>query len=118
MQENPGCVVTRYEFSTLFSKAWYKAIQPQNLIAGFTKSGIYPYNPEAIKVPVYPMDLPNDDDEGGDSEQEMEEANAGTHDNGENDSHTVDNGGIDTINMDSGEKNIFRELYLPSLLNR
>jgi len=68
MQENPGCVVTKYQFSTLLSKAWYKAIQPQNLIAGFTKSGINPYNPEAIKAPVYPMDLPNDD-EGGDSEQ-------------------------------------------------
>ena len=50
MQENPGCVVTKYNFSKLFSKAWYKAIQPQNLIAGFSKCGICPYNSEAVKM--------------------------------------------------------------------
>jgi hypothetical protein len=62
MQENPGCVVTKYNFSKLFSKAWYKAIQPQNLIAGFSKCGICPYNSEAIKAPIYPTDSQNDDD--------------------------------------------------------
>ena len=61
MQENPGCIVTKYNFSKLFSKAWYKAIQPQNLISGFSKCGICPYNSEAVKAPIYPTDSQNDD---------------------------------------------------------
>ena len=57
MQENPGRVVTKYRFSKLFAQAWYKAASPGNLIAGFRKAGIYPYNPEAIQLsPTNPSD--------------------------------------------------------------
>lgn len=51
MQDNPGRVVTKYQFSSLFSVAWYKAIKPENLVSGFRKAGICPFNSNAITVP-------------------------------------------------------------------
>ena len=83
MQENPGSVITKYQFSALFSKAWYKAIQPQNLIAGFTKCGIYPYNSDAIKPTIY---TPEEEDEDGIDEQKMDETSINNHDGVEMDS--------------------------------
>ena len=57
MQENPGHVVTKYSFSPLFAEAWYKDIYPGNLVAGFVKAGVCPFNPEAIKIPSTPPDV-------------------------------------------------------------
>ena len=91
MQENPGCVVTKYNFSKLFSKALYKAIQSHNLIAGFSKCGICPYNPEAVKAPIYPTN--DDDNEGMDPDGEMEVVKADT---------VRDSGGV---NLDNGGEN-------------
>ena len=91
MQENPGSVITKYQFSTLFSKAWYKAIQPQNLIAGFKKCGIYPYNPEAIKAPIT---TPDEGDDGGielEREKKLDETSIG---------------GNDDMNMDDGDERV------------
>ena len=34
-QQHPGKIVTKYNFSSLFSKAWYGAITPVNIMAGF-----------------------------------------------------------------------------------
>ena len=51
MQNNPGRVITKYQFSPLFSEAWYKAACPQNLIAGFKKAGVCPFDSNAIKLP-------------------------------------------------------------------
>ena len=51
MQDNPGRVVTKYQFSALFSVAWYKAIKPETLMSGFRKAGICPFNSDAIKIP-------------------------------------------------------------------
>ena len=69
MQVNPGRVVTKYSFSPLFTEAWYKAIRPGNLIAGFVKAGVCPFNPEAIKVPSIPPNV--NVDEGGASDDEL-----------------------------------------------
>lgn len=54
MQNNPGRTVTKYQFSALFSVAWYKAIKAENLVSGFRKAGIYPYNANAIRIPDLP----------------------------------------------------------------
>ena len=78
MQENPRCVVTKYNFSMLFSKAWYKAIQSQYLIAGFSKCGVCSYNPVAIKAPIYPTNSQNDDNQGVDPDSETEVVKADT----------------------------------------
>ena len=41
-------IVTRYQFSPLFAEAWYKAIHPGSLVAGFVKAGVCLFNLEAI----------------------------------------------------------------------
>ena len=74
--------MTKYQFSQLFSKAWYKAIQPNNLISGFAKTGIHPINSDAISVPTLPdMEVDSEHEEEvaasedgrGDLEEMMEE---------------------------------------------
>ena len=38
----------RFQFSTLFAKAWMRGMTPTNIISGYKACGIYPYNPDAI----------------------------------------------------------------------
>lgn len=56
MQDNPGRVVTKYQFSSLFSTAWYKTVRPENIIAGFRKVGVCPFDSSAIAVPSVPSE--------------------------------------------------------------
>ncbi|XP_065896215.1 ras guanine nucleotide exchange factor glfB-like [Dysidea avara] len=49
MADNPGKVVTRFQFSSLFNKAWFLSIQPHTIVSGFRKVGVYPFNSTAIK---------------------------------------------------------------------
>ena len=46
--QNPGRVVTRYDFCSLLSEAWYKM---KSIISGFRVTGVCPLNREAIKLP-------------------------------------------------------------------
>ena len=48
-QQNPGKVITKFQFSELLSKAWLKPMTPENVMAGFRTTGVYPLNPSAIK---------------------------------------------------------------------
>ena len=41
---NPGRIITRYQFSQLFGKAWVKGMSMQNIIAGFRITGVYPFD--------------------------------------------------------------------------
>ena len=52
MVDNPGRVVTKFQFSSLFREAWFKSIKPETVVAGFRKAGVYPLNPNAISVPA------------------------------------------------------------------
>ena len=45
---NPGKVVTRFQFSSLFSSAWSRAMTRGNIISGFRVCGIYPLNADAF----------------------------------------------------------------------
>ena len=56
LQQNPGQVITRFQFSTLFLQAWSAAVSPANIIAGFHTCGVYPFNPSAICVSAYNSD--------------------------------------------------------------
>ena len=47
--KNSGRVITK--FNLLFSQAWLKYLVPGNIIAGFKKCGVYPYDPNAIVLP-------------------------------------------------------------------
>jgi len=49
-QANPGQVITKFNFVSLFVEAWSKAVTPSNLISGFRTCGIYPVNASAIPV--------------------------------------------------------------------
>ncbi len=51
MARNPGKTVTIYQFSELFANAWVKAMTPQNIIASFRMTGVFPVNREAISIP-------------------------------------------------------------------
>ena len=50
MQQHPGQIVTKYQFSALFNDAWMRTMVPTNIVAGFKKCGVYPFNPSAIVV--------------------------------------------------------------------
>ena len=45
---NPGRIVTRYQFSQLFSKAWMQSMIISNITSGFKVTGIYPTDRQAL----------------------------------------------------------------------
>ncbi len=49
-QSNPGMVISKFNFSRLFAEAWLKALTPVNIVSGFRKCGIYPFNRDAIPL--------------------------------------------------------------------
>ena len=61
IQDNPGRVVTKYQFSSLFSRAWYRAIRPETIVNGFRKVGVCPFDSTAITVPDVPTSKDPDD---------------------------------------------------------
>ena len=50
MSDNPGRAVTKFQFSALFSQAWFQTINPATIISGFRKVGVCPFNATAIKL--------------------------------------------------------------------
>ena len=47
-QRNPGKVITKLNFCTVFKPAWHSAANPSNIIGGFRKTGVFPFNHLAI----------------------------------------------------------------------
>ena len=52
LTQNPGKVVTRFEFSRLLSKAWFDSMTQPNIISSFRCTGIYPFKRDAIQLPI------------------------------------------------------------------
>ena len=48
LTSNPGKVVTRYQFSQLFNKAWMQSMNISNITSGFKVTGIYPTDRQAL----------------------------------------------------------------------
>ena len=48
MFANPGRVVSKFQFSKLFSQAWSKGMSIDNITSAFRTTGIYPFNPDVI----------------------------------------------------------------------
>jgi len=46
--KNPGRVITRYDFCGLLSEAWYQAMTPRNISAGFKVCGVFPFNRDVV----------------------------------------------------------------------
>ena len=51
-QTNPGRVITKYDFSTLLNQSWGQTMIPNVITSGFRRSGIYPFNPNAISCGI------------------------------------------------------------------
>ena len=47
-QKNPGLVISKFNFCSVFREAWLKAITPSNVVAGFQKAGIFPMDRQKI----------------------------------------------------------------------
>ena len=50
-QSNPGKVISKINFNSVFRNAWLNAVTPANICSGFKKAGVYPFNPDAVEVP-------------------------------------------------------------------
>ena len=48
LASNPGRVITKFQFSHLFSDAWCKGMSINNIVSGFRNTGVCPFNPNAI----------------------------------------------------------------------
>jgi len=49
MTDNPGRVVTKFQFCSLLNQTWFKAINPATVISGFCKVDVCPFNATAIQ---------------------------------------------------------------------
>ena len=47
---NPGKIITKFNFTAPFSRAWVQAVTPGNVIAGIKTCGVYPFNPKEVDV--------------------------------------------------------------------
>ena len=52
LQNHPGAIINKYNFCEVFSEAWLLALTPSNVVFGFCKCGIHPFNimPSQLKV--------------------------------------------------------------------
>lgn len=80
-QENPGQVISKLNFCRIFKPAWLKTVTPENIINGFKKAGVYPYNPSAIPLPK----ARTGDGDKGDGDSTGDEDNNGDGNGGEDD---------------------------------
>jgi len=46
--KNPGSVISKLNFNLVFRDAWLNTITPANVVSGFRKTGVYPFNRHAI----------------------------------------------------------------------
>ena len=97
MQDNPGRVVTKYQFSSLFAAAWYKAIRPQTFISGFRKVGVCPFDSTAITAPDVPTNETGHDEAGDVSSDESDEENNPSVECG-----LMEDAELHAVNMDDG----------------
>uniref|UniRef100_A0A8W8JBF7 HTH psq-type domain-containing protein n=1 Tax=Magallana gigas TaxID=29159 RepID=A0A8W8JBF7_MAGGI len=50
LMRESSATITRYNVCEVAGKAYTRALSPENIQSGFRKSGIYPLNPEAIRM--------------------------------------------------------------------
>ena len=60
--DNPGHVITKFQFSSLFAQAWSKGMTINNIVSGFRSAGIYPFALNIIlqnqMIAVFPRGKP------------------------------------------------------------
>ncbi|CAG2230816.1 unnamed protein product [Mytilus edulis] len=53
LRQNPGRIVTRYDFCGLFKQAFNEKMNLVNIFSGFRATGIFPFKPNAIPIEAY-----------------------------------------------------------------
>lgn len=48
MADHPGCVITTDKLASLVADAWPHALTQLNIMSGFQKSGLFPFNPSVV----------------------------------------------------------------------
>ncbi|KAJ8962209.1 hypothetical protein NQ318_018178 [Aromia moschata] len=65
LRNNPGKAVTQFKVASIFHRAYLKSAVPLNAINSFTKTGIYPFNPDIFEdwqfAPSATTDTPFED---------------------------------------------------------
>ena len=49
-QAQPSAVINKFNFCGLFKEAWLRAVTPDNVIGGFRKTDVYPYDPTRVSA--------------------------------------------------------------------
>lgn len=70
--DNIDSVLTKFNFSRVFSVAWIKACKPETIVSGFRKTGIFPLDSSAIKITKIPTDENSSGDQGAVPESTIE----------------------------------------------
>ena len=68
LKTHPGTVVSKCNFSALFAKAWLLALTPGNIMSGFRKCGVYPF--DHTKIPILSDGVQSDSAQGAQSGSE------------------------------------------------
>ena len=48
LQNHAGAIISKYNFCEFFTETWLLALTPSNVVSGFYKCGIHPFNPNTI----------------------------------------------------------------------
>ena len=59
MFSHPGRVVSKFQFSPLFTEAWTKGMTINNIVSGFRCTGVYPFSPDAILGKLAAREVPS-----------------------------------------------------------
>ena len=103
--KNPGKVITKFNFSYLFSKAWFQALTPVNLIARFKTCGVYPLNRSAIIVAPCSSNVSVSDDDPSGSVSNVVSGDDNVAASGDDNIATSDGGNDVCDNLSSDESN-------------
>lgn len=61
MKNHPGRKLSRLQFGELLNESWGKSATPENAIAGFRATGVYPFNPDAVPSYAFTETSPNNE---------------------------------------------------------
>lgn len=64
--------ITKQRFGDIFSTVWDKAVTPQNISSGFSSTGIYPFNPQAIPEEAFAPSILTERPQLQDNQQQRE----------------------------------------------
>ena len=60
-QANPGKVISKLNFCSVFKNSWLTAVTPANICGGFKKAGVFPFNRAAVSLPDSSYESTNSD---------------------------------------------------------